>query len=154
MITGIVRRLESMGESEIPSPVIGEMVMDALSEIDQVIAGYFQPMATMIAQIFTLVALIFFLVIVDPLVALIAGLSLGSAYGLIFFLIIDFEALIVFCSEIICFFDLSLFLKVKVIEPIIATNKIIPDTWKRKKYLVYNTEPINLVFSTLEKLEK
>ena len=30
MITGIVRRLESMGESEIPSPVIGEMVMDSL----------------------------------------------------------------------------------------------------------------------------
>ena len=27
MITGIVRRLESMGESEVPSTVIGEMVM-------------------------------------------------------------------------------------------------------------------------------
>ena len=36
MITGIVRRLESMGESEIPSPVIGEMVMDSLSNIDPV----------------------------------------------------------------------------------------------------------------------
>ena len=31
LTTGIVRRLESMGESEIPSDVIGEMVMDALS---------------------------------------------------------------------------------------------------------------------------
>ena len=36
MITGIVRRLESSGESEILSSNIGEMVMDTLSEIDQV----------------------------------------------------------------------------------------------------------------------
>ena len=36
MITGIVRRLESMGESEIPSPVIGEMVMDSLGNLDPV----------------------------------------------------------------------------------------------------------------------
>ena len=36
MITGIVRRLETSGENEIPSSKIGEMVMDALSEIDQV----------------------------------------------------------------------------------------------------------------------
>ena len=70
----------------------GELAKGILSEIDQVIAGYFQPMATMIAQIFTLVALIFFLVIVDPFVALIAGLSLGSAYGLIFFLIKAFQS--------------------------------------------------------------
>ena len=31
-----MRRLESMGESEIPSDVIGEMVMDALANVDQV----------------------------------------------------------------------------------------------------------------------
>ena len=36
MITGIVRRLESSGESEILSSNIGEMVMDTLAEIDQV----------------------------------------------------------------------------------------------------------------------
>ena len=36
MITGIVRTLESSGESEILSSDIGEMVMDTLSEIDQV----------------------------------------------------------------------------------------------------------------------
>ncbi|MBH68311.1 MAG: transcriptional regulator NrdR [Rhodospirillaceae bacterium] len=36
MITGIVRRLESMGESEIPSTVIGEMVMDSLGNLDPV----------------------------------------------------------------------------------------------------------------------
>ena len=36
MITGIVRRLESSGESEILSSDIGEIVMDTLAEIDQV----------------------------------------------------------------------------------------------------------------------
>ena len=37
-VNGIVRRLESMGETEIPTKVIGEMVMDALGNLDQV--GY------------------------------------------------------------------------------------------------------------------
>ncbi|HVO14965.1 MAG TPA: transcriptional regulator NrdR, partial [Alphaproteobacteria bacterium] len=36
IVNGIVRRLESMGESEIPSALIGEMVMDALSTLDKV----------------------------------------------------------------------------------------------------------------------
>ena len=36
MITGIVRRLESMGENEIASPMIGELVMQALSSLDKV----------------------------------------------------------------------------------------------------------------------
>ena len=36
MITGVVRRLESLGENEINSVAIGEMVMDALAEVDQV----------------------------------------------------------------------------------------------------------------------
>ncbi len=36
MITGVVRRLESSGENEIDSVSIGEMVMDALAEVDQV----------------------------------------------------------------------------------------------------------------------
>ena len=36
MVNGIVRRLESSGENEIPSPVIGEMVMDALRSLDPV----------------------------------------------------------------------------------------------------------------------
>ena len=35
-ITGIVRRLESMGENEIPANVIGELVMQALSSLDKV----------------------------------------------------------------------------------------------------------------------
>ncbi|MCY4459269.1 MAG: transcriptional regulator NrdR [Albidovulum sp.] len=36
MISGVVRRLESMGESEIHSRNIGEFMMDALSRIDTV----------------------------------------------------------------------------------------------------------------------
>jgi len=36
MITGIVRRLESLGENEIPSHMIGELVMQALSSLDKV----------------------------------------------------------------------------------------------------------------------
>lgn len=36
LISGIVRRLESSGEIDIPSHLIGKLVMDSLSEIDQV----------------------------------------------------------------------------------------------------------------------
>ncbi len=36
MISGIVRRLESMGDTDIPSDVIGEIVMEALARIDTV----------------------------------------------------------------------------------------------------------------------
>jgi transcriptional repressor NrdR len=36
VVNGIVRRLESSGESEIPSKMVGEIVMDALATLDQV----------------------------------------------------------------------------------------------------------------------
>ena len=36
VVNSIVRRLESSGESEIPSKLVGEMVMDALGSLDQV----------------------------------------------------------------------------------------------------------------------
>ena len=36
MVTGIVRRLESMGENEIPANMIGELVMQALASLDKV----------------------------------------------------------------------------------------------------------------------
>lgn len=36
MITGVVRRLESLGENEIKSDVIGELVMQALASLDKV----------------------------------------------------------------------------------------------------------------------
>jgi transcriptional repressor NrdR len=38
MISGIVRRLESMGDTDIPSDTIGEIVMESLARIDTV--GY------------------------------------------------------------------------------------------------------------------
>jgi transcriptional repressor NrdR len=36
MVSGIVRQLESMGETELPSHVVGEMVMKALKSLDDV----------------------------------------------------------------------------------------------------------------------
>ncbi len=36
MVTGVVRRLESMGENEIKSDTIGELVMQALASLDKV----------------------------------------------------------------------------------------------------------------------
>ena len=36
MVSVIVRRMESLGESEIPSSVIGEMVMEGLAGLDPV----------------------------------------------------------------------------------------------------------------------
>lgn len=36
VVNGVQRRLESLGETEIPSKVIGEMIMDVLGELDQV----------------------------------------------------------------------------------------------------------------------
>lgn len=36
MITGLVRQLESMGESDIPAETIGKLVMEGLESLDQV----------------------------------------------------------------------------------------------------------------------
>lgn len=36
MINGIVRQLESMGETDIPSETVGELIMEGLSTLDQV----------------------------------------------------------------------------------------------------------------------
>jgi transcriptional repressor NrdR len=36
LVNGIVRQLESMGETEIPSHVVGELVMKALKSLDEV----------------------------------------------------------------------------------------------------------------------
>ena len=36
MITGIVRRLETLGETDIPSEKVGEIVMETLARIDTV----------------------------------------------------------------------------------------------------------------------
>jgi transcriptional repressor NrdR len=36
MVTGVVRRLESLGDAEIPSKVVGELVMEGLAGLDDV----------------------------------------------------------------------------------------------------------------------
>jgi len=36
VINGLVRRLESLGEQEVPSSVVGEMIMEALAGLDSV----------------------------------------------------------------------------------------------------------------------
>jgi transcriptional repressor NrdR len=36
MVSGIVRQLESMGESEIPSETIGKLIMEGLEHLDKV----------------------------------------------------------------------------------------------------------------------
>ncbi len=36
VVNGIIRRLESSGESEIPTMLVGELIMDALASLDQV----------------------------------------------------------------------------------------------------------------------
>ncbi len=36
VVNGIVRRLESSGESEIPTTLVGQLIMDALASLDQV----------------------------------------------------------------------------------------------------------------------
>ena len=36
MITGIVRRLESLGDTETPSEIIGKIVMETLARVDTV----------------------------------------------------------------------------------------------------------------------
>lgn len=36
MLTGVIRRLESLGETEIPSKVVGELVMEGLAGLDDV----------------------------------------------------------------------------------------------------------------------
>ena len=36
MVSGIVRQLESLGETEIPSHVVGELIMKALKSLDEV----------------------------------------------------------------------------------------------------------------------
>lgn len=35
-VNGVVRRLESLGENEISTQIIGEMIMDALASLDEV----------------------------------------------------------------------------------------------------------------------
>ncbi|MFW6080660.1 MAG: ABC transporter ATP-binding protein [Desulfosalsimonas sp.] len=58
-----------------------------LSEANQVIQGALLPLMKFIAGVTMLAALIGLLVAVEPMIALIVALSLGGAYGLLYFLV-------------------------------------------------------------------
>ena len=58
-----------------------------LSEVEAVIGNGIKPLIELTAKGLVSIALIVLLIIADPKLALIVGLSLGSAYGLIFFFI-------------------------------------------------------------------
>ena len=64
-----------------------ELGKTILSEISRVISGAISPMMDLISRGMLAIAIIFLLIIVDPKLALIVGISLASAYGLIFYFI-------------------------------------------------------------------
>ena len=64
-----------------------ELGKTILSEISRVISGAINPMMDLISRGMLAIAIIFLLIIVDPKLALIVGISLASAYGLIFYFI-------------------------------------------------------------------
>ena len=64
-----------------------ELGKTILSEISRVISGAISPMMDLISRGMLAIAIIFLLIIVDPKLALIVGISLASTYGLIFYFI-------------------------------------------------------------------
>ena len=62
----------------------GDMAKELVSEIAILVAQVYQPMAMLIAQLVLLVVLLVMLVAVNPTVALIGILVLGSSYGVIY----------------------------------------------------------------------
>ena len=65
----------------------GDLSKTVLSEVDHLIAGILRPTFAMIANSFTLLAIIIFLVIVNPWIALLAGFVLCLLYSIYFFAI-------------------------------------------------------------------
>ncbi|PKP75496.1 MAG: ABC transporter ATP-binding protein [Alphaproteobacteria bacterium HGW-Alphaproteobacteria-6] len=65
----------------------GDLAKSILSEVDQVINNVFQPIANMLAQVFTLLILVVVLLIYNPVVALTAVVVLGGAYWVIYAII-------------------------------------------------------------------
>jgi ATP-binding cassette, subfamily B, bacterial PglK len=61
-----------------------------LSEVSTVIGGCIQPVMELISKGMVTIAIIALLVLVDPKIALIVGLSLSFTYGVIFFFLLSF----------------------------------------------------------------
>ena len=64
-----------------------ELGKNILSEVSQVIGGGLRPIINLITQSMIIISLIALLIISNPKLALIAGFTIGLAYGIIFFLI-------------------------------------------------------------------
>jgi len=60
-----------------------------LSEVSQVIAYGINPLIELIAKSIVAIAIISLLIFIDPKLALIAGFSITTAYGLVFFLYVN-----------------------------------------------------------------
>ena len=58
-----------------------------LSEVDRVIGGGIQPFMNLISQTLVATAIVILIIISDPKLALIIGLTLGGAYGALFYFI-------------------------------------------------------------------
>mgnify|MGYP001342589588 CR=1 FL=1 len=58
-----------------------------LSEVDRVIGGGIQPFMNLISQALVTTAIVILIIISDPKLALIIGLTLGGAYGVLFYFI-------------------------------------------------------------------
>ena len=65
----------------------GDLSKSILSEVDQLIMAVFRPGMKLIAYSVVVCALVLFLVLIDPLLALIVGVFIGGAYGLIYVLV-------------------------------------------------------------------
>lgn len=61
-----------------------------LSEVNQVIGDGLKPLLDLIAQTLIAITLVILLIIIDPKLAIIIGLSIGGVYGLIFYFINKF----------------------------------------------------------------
>ena len=64
-----------------------ELSKNILAEVTRVVNGGILSVINMISNGFTVLCILFFLILVDPVVSLIVGLTLGCSYGLIYLLI-------------------------------------------------------------------
>lgn len=65
----------------------GDLTKGILSEVDQVVSNVYQPAIFMAAQVITLAAITLLLIVIDPWVALSAGVLMAGAYSLTYWLI-------------------------------------------------------------------
>ena len=57
-----------------------ELSMNLLSEVEAVVGSFFSPLVQLLAQSFMLIAILTLIVVLDPMVAIVTGLALGTSY--------------------------------------------------------------------------